>query len=604
MLGAALAALTLGASAGDPPAVDPVVFDESAAERGIDFVTHSSRSARRYQPETMVAGVALFDYDDDGWLDLYVVNGAPILTLEKSEPKYWNRLYRNKGRGFFVDVTESAGVAGRGYDLGVVAADYDNDGDRDLFVAGLRRNTLYRNNGNGSFTDVTDKAGLADPDPKYGTLWAIAGAFFDYDKDGWLDVFVSNYVVWDHASDPVCGDPAAPDYCRPDHYQGLPNSLFRNNGDGTFSDVSDKSGIRAHIGKGMGIGVADFDDDGWSDLFVANDTIPSFLFMNNQNGTFTESAFERAVALPDRGEPVAGMGVDARDVDNDGRPDVFLTALTADMFPLFRNTGTTAFEDVTVRTGVGALTRSWTGWGNAIVDLNNDGYKDLFAACAGVLDPRGATGARVPMPNLLLLNTKSGRFVDGNATAGEGFTRKAVHRGAAFGDIDNDGKVDVVVTAVDGALELWRNVSPTRNHWLQLDVTGVKGTRDALGAKLVLVTSSATQHNQVTTAVGYGSSSDPRVHFGLGQETRIRELKITWPTGETQTLRNLPADQVVRVSAPRQRSHPTRPQGGPLGRVPAYLNPASQLPSLWPSASTNRCIATSPPAIIPSLTGC
>jgi hypothetical protein len=259
---AALGAAALGAAAGVAPAVEPVVFDEVAAERGIAFVTHSSRSERRYQPETMVAGVALFDYDGDGWLDLYVVNGAPILTLEKNDPKYWNRLYRNEGKGHFVDVTEQAGVAGRGYDVGVVAADYDSDGDRDLFVAGLRRNTLYRNDGNGRFTDVTDAAGLAKPDPKYGTLWAIAGAFFDYDKDGWLDLFVSNYVVWDHASDPVCGDPAAPDYCRPDHYQGLPNSLFHNNGDGTFSDVSEKSGIRAHVGKGMGIGVADFDDDG------------------------------------------------------------------------------------------------------------------------------------------------------------------------------------------------------------------------------------------------------------------------------------------------------------------------------------------------------
>ncbi|HEY8232454.1 MAG TPA: VCBS repeat-containing protein, partial [Vicinamibacteria bacterium] len=375
LVGCAVGSLTLGAAPRDQAPVDPVVFDEIAVERGIDFVTHSSRSARRYQPETMVAGVALFDYDDDGWLDLYVVNGAPILTLEKNEPKYWNRLYRNKGQGHFVDVTEKAGVAGKGYDLGVVAADYDNDGDRDLFVAGLRRNTLYRNNGDGTFTDATAAAGLGKPDPKYGTLWAIAGAFLDYDEDGWLDLFVTNYVVWDHATEPVCGDPAAPDYCRPDHYQGLPNSLFRNNGDGTFSDVSEKSGIRAHVGKGMGIGAADFDADGWTDIFVANDTVPSFLFTNNKNGTFSESAFERAVALPDRGEPVAGMGVDARDVDNDGRPDVFLTALTADTFPLFRNTGTSVFEDVTVRSGVGALTRPWTGWGNAIVDLNNDGYK-------------------------------------------------------------------------------------------------------------------------------------------------------------------------------------------------------------------------------------
>ena len=548
LLGIGAAALALGAGPAAPPAkVDPVVFDEVAAERGVSFVTHSSRSERRYQPETMVAGVALFDYDDDGWLDLYVVNGAPILTLEKDDPKYWNRLYRNKGQGYFEDVTEKAGVAGKGYDLGVAAADYDNDGDRDLFVAGLRRNTLFRNNGDGTFTDTTRAAGLLIPDPKYGTLWVIAGAFFDYDKDGWLDLFVSNYVVWDRETDPVCGDPASPDYCRPDHYQGLPNSLFRNDGDGTFSDVSETSGIRAHVGKGMGIGIADFDADGWSDVFVANDTVPSFLFMNQRNGTFTESAFERAVALPDRGEPVAGMGVDARDVDNDGRPDVFLTALTADMFPLFRNTGQTAFEDVTVRTGVGALTRPWTGWGNGIVDLNNDGYKDLFAACAGVLDPRGAAGDRVPMPNRLLLNAR-GRFVDGNASAGAEFARKAAHRGAAFGDIDDDGRVDVVVTAVDGALEIWRNVSPLKSRFLALDVAGVKGGRDAMGARVVLKSASGTQHNVVNTAVGYGSSSDPRVHFGLGPDARASEISVTWPTGETRILRGVPAGQVLKVS--------------------------------------------------------
>jgi hypothetical protein len=245
------------------------------------------------------------------------------------------------------------------------------------------------------------------------------------------------------------------------------------------------------------------------------------------------------------------MGVDTRDVDNDGRPDVFLTALTGDMFPLFRNTGATAFEDVTVRTGVGASTRPWTGWGNAIVDLNNDGFKDLFAACAGVLDPRGAAGARVPMPNLLLLNSRDGRFVDGSASAGAEFARKAVHRGAAFGDVDNDGRVDVAVSAVDGPLELWRNVSPARHHWLQVEVAGTKGNRDAMGATLTLVAASGTQYNQLNTAVGYGSSSDARVHFGLGADSVVRELKILWPTGETRTLRNIAADQVLRVRAPR-----------------------------------------------------
>jgi enediyne biosynthesis protein E4 len=549
---ASLLLLLLAAGAAAlPPGVDPVVFEESAEARGIRFVTHSSRSERRYQPETMVAGVALLDYDNDGWLDVYVVNGAPIETLEKSEPRYWNRLYHNRGDGTFEDVTEKAGVAGRGYDLGVVAADYDGDGDTDLFVAGLRRNTLFRNNGDGTFTDVTEAAGLARRDEKYGTLWSIAGAFFDYDHDGRLDLFVSNYVVWDRASDPRCGDPASPDYCRPEHYEGLPNSLFHNNGDGTFTDVSAASGIRAHVGKGMGIGVADFDGDGWSDVFVANDTVPSFLFMNDRDGTFTESAFERGIALPDRGEPVAGMGVDARDVDGDGRPDVFLTALTGDTFPLFHNAGGAVFEDASARTGVGALTRPWTGWGDAIVDLNNDGHKDLFAACAGVLDPRGAAGARVPMPNALFLSDGKGRFVDGGPTAGPTFARKAVHRGSAVGDIDNDGRLDVVVTAVDGALELWHNVSPAKNHWLSVAVQGVKGNRDGMGAQLTLVTAAGTQHDVVNTAVGYGSASDSRVHFGLGAETSVRELKVVWPTGQTATLHNVAADQLLKVPAPK-----------------------------------------------------
>lgn len=398
------AALVLCAAAGvlSQPLVAPVVFEEVASQRGLKFVTEPGRSARRYQPETMVAGVALLDFNGDGWLDVYVVNGAPIATLEKSAPEYWNRLFRNDGHGTFTDVTSAAGVAGSGYDLGVVAGDYDNDGDTDLFVAGLRRNTLYRNNGNGTFTDVSDAAGLRRPDPKYGSLWAIAAAFLDYNRDGRLDLFVSNYVVWDREKDPVCGPPASPDYCAPNQYEGLPNSLFKNNGDGTFSDVSDATGIRAHIGKGMGVAVADFDDNGWSDIFVANDTAPAFLFMNNGNGTFTEAGFERGVALPERGAPVAGMGADARDIDNDGHPDLFVTALTGDMFLLFHNLRGAMFQDVTIPSEVGRISRPFTGWGNAIVDLNNDGMKDLFAACAGVLDPRGPAGARVPMPNALL----------------------------------------------------------------------------------------------------------------------------------------------------------------------------------------------------------
>jgi hypothetical protein len=531
------------------PGYEPVVFEEVAAARGLRFVTNSGRTARKHQPETMVAGVAVLDYDGDGWLDVYAVNGATMPGLVKSGPELENRLFRNDGKGSFTDATAKAGVAGTGYDLGVATGDFDNDGHVDLFVAGLRRNTLYRNRGNGTFEDVTAKAGLDRPDPKYGTLWAVAAAFLDFDRDGRLDLFVSNYCVWDPATERPCGNPGAPDYCHPKEYQGLPNSLFRNNGDGTFTDVSEKAGIRAHVGKGMGIAVADFDDDGWPDVFLSNDTVPSFLFVNNRNGTFTESAFERAVAFPDKGEAVSGMGADARDVDNDGRPDVFQTALANETFPLFRNVSG-SFEDVTARSGVATATRPRAGWGNGIVDLNNDGWKDLFVACGDVMAPDGAFGANVPMANAVLVNLKDGKFADASASAGEAFGREAVHRGVAFGDVDNDGRVDAVVTALDGPIELWRNVSPGKGHWLSVLAVGTASPRDGTGARIKLVTAAGAQYNHVQTTVGYGGASDRRVHFGLGAETVVRELTITWPSGKVQTLRDVKADQVITVTEP------------------------------------------------------
>ena len=535
--------------AAPPLPFDPVVFEEVAAARGVRFVTNSSRTARKHQPETMVAGVALFDYDNDGWLDIYAVNGAQMTGLEKTGPEYWNRLFRNNRDGTFTDVTEAAGVRGRGYDLGVVTGDYDNDGNTDLFVAGLRRNTLFHNNGDGTFTDVTEKSGLAQRDARYGTLWAVAAAFVDYDRDGWLDLFVSNYNVWDPDKEPLCGTPASPDYCHPKEYEGLPNSLFHGNGDGTFTDVSVPSGIRAHVGKGMGIGVADFDDDGWMDLFVANDTVPALLFMNNRDGTFTESAFERAVAFTENAQAVSGMGADAKDVDNDGLPEIFETALASETFPLFTNLGRGMFEDATNRSGVGLVSRPRSGWGNGIVDLNNDGWKDLFVACADVMDVQGAMRERVPMANAVFVNVRNGRFVDGSAAAGEAFARKAVHRGAAFGDLDNDGRIDVVVSALDGPLEVWRNVSPAR-HWLLVKTLGGKSNRDGMGAKLKIVTASGAQYNHVNTAVGYGSASDRRVHFGLGENAVVKELQVAWPSGKTQTLTGVKADQVLTVREP------------------------------------------------------
>src|SRR5262245_9774407 len=551
-----LVAMALAISAGvvwgaAPPApVDPVVFEEKAAASALGFRTNSARSPRRHQPETMVAGVALFDYDGDGRLDVYAVNGATMPGLEKKGPEFWNRLYHNEGGLAFTDVTEKAGVAGRGYDLGVATGDYDNDGRPDLFVAGLRRNTLYRNKGDGTFEDVTEKAGLVGRDPRYGTLWAVAAAFLDYDRDGRLDLFVSNYVVWDPEKEPQCGKPGALDYCHPKEYQGLPGSLYRNNGDGTFGDVCEPSWVRAHVGKGLVIGVPDFGDDGWPYLFVAKDTPPAFLFMNNRNGTFSESAFERAVAFTERAQPVSGMGADARDVDDDGRPDVVETALANETFPLFRNVGGGQFEEATVPSGLAALTRPRSGWGNGIYDLNNDGRKDLFVACADVMDREGEFRDRVPMANAVFLNLGGGRYADGGPGAGADFARKAVHRGAAFGDLDGDGRVDAVVTALDAPIELWHNRSPAENRWLLVDLEGRKSNRDGLGAKVKVVTASGTQHNHATTAVGYGSASDRRVHFGLGRDAAVKELTITWPSGRTQTLKVVPSDQVLRVREP------------------------------------------------------
>jgi hypothetical protein len=544
-----VAALALAAAAA-AERFDAVVFEEVAAARGLRFTVDPGRTARKHQPETMVAGVALFDYDNDGWLDVYLVNGAALPGAGKTGPRHWNRLFRNDGKGSFTDVTEAAGVRGRGYDLGVVSGDYDNDGDADLFVAGLRRNTLFRNDGRGRFSDVTEAAGLARPDPQYGTLWAVAAAFLDYDRDGRLDLFVSNYCVWDPATEPLCGDPAAPDYCHPRQYKGLPNSLFRNNGDGTFTDVSAASGIRAHVGKGMGVAVADFDDDAWPDLFVSNDTVPSFLFLNKRDGTFTEAAFERAVAFPDRGQAVSGMGAEARDVDGDGRADIFQTALVFETFPLFKNLGAAQFEDVTTRSGLAALSRPLSGWGNAVADLNNDGARDLFVACADVMDPSGAFRERVPMANAVFVNLRDGRFADGGAGAGAAFARKAVHRGAAAGDLDNDGRLDVVVTALDAPVELWRNVSPARHHWIVVDVVGTRSARDGAGARVKVVTASGVQHGHVSTAAGYGGSSDRRPHFGLGPDTVVKELTVTWPSGRTQTLKDVGADRVVAVREP------------------------------------------------------
>src|SRR6266853_1267117 len=380
----------LGLLAAATSGVDPIRFEDKPAPQ---CVTRTGRTARKYLPQTMGGGVTVFDYNNDGLLDIFVVNGASMPGLVKEGPQYSDRLFRNHGDGTFIDVTEKAGLTGQGFNIGVATGDYDNDGLEDIFVAGVGRNTLYHNNGDGTFTDVTERAGLARPDPQYGRLWAVGAAWVDYDRDGLLDLLVVNYVQWDPKTEPVCEKDGLPDFCYPRAYAGVPNSLFHNNGDGTFTDVSAASGIRQSIGKGMAVTAADFNADGWPDLFISNDTLPNSLFVNQHNGTFKESAIEKGVAYTENGAAISGMGVDARDIDNDGLPDIFETALVNETMPLFRNLGEVGFEEITFSSGVAHASLAKTGWSNGIYDFNNDGRKDLFAACGQVMDAEGSLPA-------------------------------------------------------------------------------------------------------------------------------------------------------------------------------------------------------------------
>ena len=495
------------------PAVDPIAFEDITSRSGIHFVLQNSATPEKHQIETMVGGVALFDYDGDGLLDVFFANGARQPGLVKDDPRFWNRLYRNEGGGVFEDVTVKAGLRGEGYSMGAAAGDFDNDGHPDLFVAGVGRNFLYRNRGNGTFEDVTAKAGIrSDP-------WSIGGGWFDADGDGRLDLFVVNYVKWDPRSEPACLDPRTKErrHCHPDLYQGLPNRLYHNNGDGTFTDVSEAAGIAQHIGKGMAVAFADYDGDGRVDILVTNDTQPNFLFHNEGGGKFREVGLSAGIAYNDDGRALSSMGADFRDVDNDGRPDIFLTALAHETYPLYRNLGKGLFGDFTYRSRVGASTMQITGWGAGIYDFNNDGRKDLFAA-NGDLDEKGRESS------LAMAQRPDGTF-DASAIG-----PPALYRGAAFGDLDNDGRVDVVLTRIGEKPLVLRNTSARQNHWLGLILP--IGAQARIGG----------QWNHATTAVGYASASDARVHFGLGSQARAT-VEIRWPDGRTTRRENVRADQ-------------------------------------------------------------
>lgn len=517
----------------------PIQFQNAAPGNGLDFVLRNDARGRKYQVETVLGGLGVIDFDNDGWPDLYCVNGASLPSLQKTDPLFFNRLYRNNRDGTFSDVTQKAGVQGHGYEMGVAVGDYNNDGLEDLYVVGVHGNTLYRNNGDGTFTDVTQTAGVSGSTPQGRQLWSVAAAWIDYDNDGHLDLVVSNYCDWTAGDDPVCGGLNSADraYCHPDMYRAEPILLYHNNGDGTFQEVSAAAGIGKLLGKGMGIAVADYDGDGYPDVFIANDNDRNLLIHNLGAGKIKEVGMEAAIAYNGDGRQISGMGADFRDFDGDGLPDILMTGLRRETFELFRNNGKGIFEDASVDSGLLNLSRPWNGWGCGLVDFDNDGWLDVFVACGGL-------DVNEPQPNRVLHNQK-GHFTDVSEGAGPDFSLSRLHRGVAFADFDNDGRIDAAVTSINQPLELWMNRSPAK-RWLQAKLKGTRSNTSALGAKVICSTGQRTQVAFVANSVGYASASDLRVHFGLGDDQKA-SLEIHWPSGTVQQLKDVRCDQRLQI---------------------------------------------------------
>lgn len=531
----------------------PITFEEIAKKAGVVFVSHNGATPEKHQPEPMLAGVALFDYDGDGYLDIYFVNGAGMPSLVKDGERHKNRLLHNNGNLTFTDVTDKAGVGGAGYGMGVAVGDYDNDGKPDLYVANINGNQLFHNEGNGVFTDVTARAGVAGGLFKGRKMWSVGAAWLDYNNDGRLDLFVSNYCQWDPETEQPCLVNNQRVSCNPRYYGALPHTLYRNNGGGTFTDVSEETGLAVHVGRGMGVAVADYDGDGYPDLFVANDDSPNQLFHNLGGKRFEEVAMEAGVALAEGGNVISGMGVDFRDVANDGRPSIWVTAMEQQTFPLFRNSGRGQFVERTSVAGLSLETAGMSGWANGIVDLDNDGWKDLFVARSNVSDNVAMFSSRLyEESNAVFRNLGTGKFQNVSTSAGPDFQVPGAHRGIAFGDLDNDGRMDAVVTVLNGQAKVFHNVSGNGNHWLLFELLGRKSNRMGIGARIRVTAGGLTQYNHATTSVGYASSSDPRVHFGLGPAKTAAEVEITWPSGIRQSLRDVVADRIISATEPLQ----------------------------------------------------
>jgi hypothetical protein len=513
--------------------------------RGIDFVLRNSPTSQKYLIETMPGGAALFDYNNDGLLDIFLVNGGKIGTtlhapenFDRADPHYWNRLYRQNRDGSFTDVTEAVGLARAGngnYGMGVAVGDYDNDGFSDLYVTSYGKNILYHNNGDGTFTDVTSKAGVAAGG------WSVSAGFLDYDNDGYLDLFVTRYMGWDPDHNKICGGDWHT-YCPPGVFPATSCVLYRNRGDGTFEDVSEHSGIAAKKGRALGVAFADYDGDGFTDIFVSNDGMQQYLFRNNGDGTFRECALESGAALTADGKGLSGMGVAFQDYDNDGRPDALVTVLPREIYGLYHNDGGGMFSYQSLETGLGALTSGSSGWGVGLEDFDNDGWKDLFVAQSHVLDNVQQIDAslrykEVPM---LALN-HNGHF----ERAESGVTTPLAARGAAFGDINNDGWMDVLITTLGGPPVLLLNRGGGGNHWLSITLRGSRSNRDGYGARVRV-----NGQTRVASSTGsYVCNNDKRLHFGLGSAEKAT-LEVLWPSGAKQTLNEVRVDQFLEVREP------------------------------------------------------
>ncbi len=524
-------------------AVATPIFDVKLP-RGLNFTLQNSPTAQKYLIETMPGGVALLDYNNDGLLDIFLVNGGRLASpmpspeqFDRSNPRYWNRLYRQNKDGSFTDVTEAAGLSNAGsgnYGMGVAVGDYDNDGYPDLFVTSYGRNILYHNNGDGTFTDVTAKAGVA------GGGWSVSAGFFDFDNDGHLDLFVARYMDWDTQHSKTCGG-AWRTYCPPAEFPATTNLLYRNRGNGTFEDVSEKSGIGAKKGRALGVAFADYNQDGLTDIFVANDGMQQYLFRNCGDGTFKECALESGAALSADGKPLSGMGTVLQDYDNDGLPDILVTVLPREIYGLYHNDGQGQFSSHSLESGLGVLTAGSSGWGAGLEDLDNDGWKDLLVAQSHVLDNVEAIDPSLHYLEapLLALN-HNGRF----ERAASGVATPIAGRGLAFGDLNNDGWMDAVITVLGGPPVVLMNRGGSQ-HWLNIKLRGTRSNRDGLGARVRV----NGQTRYATTAGSYLSANDKRLHFGLGS-AKAASVEITWPSGIRQALADVRANQFLEVREP------------------------------------------------------